>query len=563
MTFARFRARAARNGTQLRRAIGAAAAALAMIGLPGAAASSQQPATTGVSAGATVTLSLDDALRMAQAQSPTLEVARSGVVRASGLRLQARSQYLPQLNGTAGYTKTLKSQFSSFSSASSAPDTSTGPRLQSLCAPEIPANATPEQRAAALAQAATCQSSGGAGFDLKKTSFGATNQWALGLTFAQSVFSGGRIVAQNRAAEAQLRSANIEVAAQRAQVSLDVTSAYYDAALADQIVSIADSSLAQTAALLAQTRVARQVGNTSEYELLRAQVTYANQQPVAIQARATRQVAYLRLKQLLDLPLDDSVQLSTRIEEPAGPSLPAIASNAPVDTAVSDRAPVRELDEAVRVQEAQVRIARAERIPSLSIVSNYQRLYFPAQVFPQLNSGVNNWTVGLSTSFPIFDGGRIKGDQVVAEAGLRQARAQREQTRQFAALDTRVALNALQEAQSTWEASRGTAEQAQRAYSIDEVRFREGISTQTDLAQSRLLLEQALANRAQAARDLAVARVRLALLRDLPLQSGASASSSQNAAQQQQQQQPTQQRTGTSTSSAAGTGGTTGGGIQP
>jgi outer membrane protein TolC len=224
---------------------------------------------------------------------------------------------------------------------------------------------------------------------------------------------------------------------------------------------------------------------------------------------------------------------------------------------VSDRAPVRQLDETIRAQEAQVRIARAERIPSLSIVSNYQRLYFPANVFPQLSNGVNNWTVGVSTSFPVLDGGRIKGDQLVAEAGLRQ----------FAALDTRVALNALQEAQSTWEASRGTADQAQRAYAIDQVRFREGISTQTDLAQSRLLLEQAMANRAQAARNLAVARVRLALLRDLPLQAGgggaASAQGAAGAVQQQQQQQPqTQQRTGTSASSA-GPGGLTGGGIQP
>ena len=108
--------------------------------------------------------------------------------------------------------------------------------------------------------------------------------------------------------------------------------------------------------------------------------------------------------------------------------------------------------------------------------------------------------------------------------GVQQARAQRDQTRQFAALDTRVALNSLDEAQSTWDASRGTADQAQRAYAIDEVRFREGISTQTDLSQSRLLLEQALANRAQAARNLAVARVRLALLRDLPCSPTASAS---------------------------------------
>ena len=59
-------------------------------------------------------------------------------------------------------------------------------------------------------------------------------------------------------------------------------------------------------------------------------------------------------------------------------------------------------------------------------------------------------------------------------------------------------------------------EQAQRAYAIAEVRYREGISTQTELSDARLLLQQAEANRAQAARDLQVARVRSALLRDLP-----------------------------------------------
>ncbi len=113
-------------------------------------------------------------------------------------------------------------------------------------------------------------------------------------------------------------------------------------------------------------------------------------------------------------------------------------------------------------------------------------------------------------------------------------------------------------------------DQAQRAYAIDEVRYREGISTQTDLTQSRLLLEQAKANRAQAARNYAVAKVRLALLKDLPLQSGgttgAAAVQGAGAAIQQQQNQQqiqTQQfRSTNGTQSAPGAGAPTGS-IQP
>ena len=532
-----------------------------------------QQTPAGATAGATVRLSLEDALQITQAQRQSIEVARAGVVRAEGQRLQTRSQYFPQLNGTAAYTKTLQSQFSNFaSSAASTPRDTTTPKTQALCAPTLAANATPEQRAAALAQAASCQSgssSSSGGFDLSKTSFGATNQWNLGLSFSQNVFAGGRISAQNSAANAQLRSANIEVNAQKAQASLDVTSAYFDAVLADQLVAIADSSVAQTDVVLQQTKVAKQVGNVSEYELLRAQVTRDNQIPIQIQARSNRQVAYYRLKELLNMPLDTPVELTTHVEDSSNPTLPAIATTAP-DTAVSDRAPVRQADEALIASEAQVRIARAERIPTLSIVSAYQRLYFPAQLLPNLSTGVNNWTVGLSTSFPILDGGRIRGDKAVAEAGVRQARAQREEARQFAALDTRVALNDLAQAQSIWDASRGTVDQAQRTYAIDEVRYREGISTQTDLTQSRLLLEQAKANHAQAARNLAVAKVKLALLKDLPLQSGgttgAAATQGAGAAiQQQQNQQQVQQqqfRSTNGTQSAQGAGAPTGS-IQP
>lgn len=500
-------------------------------------------------------LSLDDAIRIALTQSPAVEVARASVGRATGQRLQARSQLYPQLNASAGYGRTLASQFSGFS-VTAEPDTAPQPvASQPLCTPFVPATASAAERAAALAQAATCQSSSGGGFDLSRTSFGAKNQYQASLAFSQMVYSGGRIRAQGDAADSQLASANIDVASQRAQTTLDVTSAYYDAVLTDQLVSIADSALAQTEVVLSQTRVARQVGNASEYDLLRAQVTRDNQLPMRIQARANRQNAYLRLKQLLNMPLDDALSLTTRIEEPSGPSLPALATNATPDTAARDRAPVRQLDESIRAAEAQVKIAKSERLPSLAVVSNYQRLYFPTNAVPNLNTGVNNWTLGLQTSFPILDGGRIKGSVAVAEAGVAQARAQREQARQFASLDARVALTSLQEAQATWEASRGTVEQAQRTYAIDEVRFREGISTQTDLSQSRLLLEQARANRAMAARNLAVARVRLALLKDLPLQSSAGAAGAA-ATQQVQLQQAQQQINGTNP--AAPPGGPTG-----
>jgi outer membrane protein TolC len=91
---------------------------------------------------------------------------------------------------------------------------------------------------------------------------------------------------------------------------------------------------------------------------------------------------------------------------------------------------------------------------------------------------------------------------------------------ELAALDTRSAWAELLAAQATWDASAGTLQQAGRAYQIAEVRYQAGVSTQLELSDARLQLQQADLTRAQAARDLQVARARVALLPELPLGQG-------------------------------------------
>jgi hypothetical protein len=118
---------------------------------------------------------------------------------------------------------------------------------------------------------------------------------------------------------------------------------------------------------------------------------------------------------------------------------------------------------------------------------------------------------------PILTGGRQKGDETVARADVTQAQLQQKQVQELAALDTRSAWAELVAARAAWESSAGTVQQATRAYEIADVRFRNGVSTQLELSDSRLLLQQAEANRALAARDLQVARARVALLPELPL----------------------------------------------
>jgi outer membrane protein len=508
-------------------------------------------------------LSLEDAIRIGETHSEAVGIARAGVQRSQGQQLEARSQYLPQIFGSASYTRTLKSQYSGFG-ASTTTDTTTSTAPAPPCNAYLKdASASVADRLAGLDLASRCASGINPFASFKSLPFGQANQYNFGVSVSQNLFNAGKVAAQTAAANAGHRSAEIELTAQRAQIILDVTQAYYDAALADRLVAITEASYTQTEDVFKQTQLAKNVGNISEFELLRAQVTRDNQRPLVIQRRSDREVAYLRLKQLLNVPLSQQITLTTPIDGaatlPAGIRLTglSVSDYSAPDTVTSHRASVREAAEAVTAQQSQLRVARAQRIPSLSLSSQYGAVAYPTTGLPSSNEFKPNWTIGIATQFPLFTGGRIRGDELVAEANLAESRFRLQQVREFAALDAQVAINALNQAAASWEASRGTSEQAARAYSIAEVRYREGISTQLELNDSRLLMEQATVNAALAARNLQVARVKLALLPNLPLQSATSNFSSQQSqtqqqstqqsaqSQQQQQQQQTQSQSGT------------------
>jgi outer membrane protein len=454
---------------------------------------------------APLTISLADAIRMAAGVSHTVKSAEAGTQRARGQQQQARSQYFPQLTATAGYQRTIQSQFEEIQKRDQSSNNSGGNQGGSDTA-----------------------STNGFGGITKI--FASPVTQTLQLNFSQNVFTAGRVEAANAQAEAARTAAEIGLDAAKAQMALDVAQAYYDAVAAAQLADIADSTLAQAERSLQHTTLAHEVGSASEFDMLRARVARDNQRPVSIQSRGGREISLLRLRQLLGIPLSQPIALTTPIRDAGVPAAQGVALAQPVeipganrtvtpDTTAAHRATVRQLAASVEAQHSALRAAKWQRLPSVSVTSTYQRFGYPDGGFVPASLGefYPNWTVTAGLSFPLFTGGRLAGDRMVAEANLIEAEESLAQAKEFAALDARTAVIQLEQAQSAYAASVGTDEQAARAYRIAEVRQQEGISTQVELQQSRTQFEQARLNRVMAAKDLEMARLRVALLKDLPL----------------------------------------------
>ena len=483
------------------------------------------------------TLTLEQVLDLASSRSESIAIARAAIQRTDGEQIRTRSALFPQMTGSLSYSRALASEFEGI--------TFGGP----------PADADPGAPA-------------DTGFD--DLPFGRVNTWRLSFDVSQRLFDFGRLKAQRAVVSAGRDTATIALTTAQAQLLFDVTQAYYNAALSGRLVAIAEASIGQATATLQQTEAAFRAGTQPEFEVLRARVSRDTQNPNLIRQRVNRDIALLRLKQILDLPPDASLRLADVLADDVLAPPPVFAARVtPVDSALVgsnavqvaletttplvERAAVNSVATAVTLREAALDLVKAQRLPSVSLTSSYGRIAYPSNiVLPTFDR--TNWSVGVGVQVPILTGGRQRGDEVVAQAELEQARLQLRQVEELAALDTRSAWAELIAARSTWEATAGTVQQATRAFELAGIRYQAGVSTQLELSDSRLLLQQADANRAQAARDLQIARARVALLPGLPLGAGGSSApggQQQFAAPQQAPQQQAPQNGGQLRNAAA------------
>ena len=463
-------------------------------------------------------LTLDEAFRLAEPSSDDVRIAQNAATRARGQYLQTRASVLPQLTASANYSHQIQNQFSAISKRFAQPPDPNAP----------PDTTTPA-------------------FNPISVLFASPNTITLGLQASQPLYLDGRFQLANRVAKANEDVYKYGLRTARAKLRYDIASAYFDAAIAEKFLQIAESTLVQTQRTLRQTTLQRQVGTVAEYDLLRSRVAVDAQRPLVIQAQQNRDIATLQLKQLLNLPLSEPLNLATPIQDAdmdralaasrldndarpaAGAGLAAAVTPGtmpklnPRDTAPDSRAVVQQAQAALEVQKGALRQAQLQQVPVLNLTTNYQRLAYPsdANIIPRtLADFYPAWTVALGFSVPIWTSGRITGDKLVARANVADAEARLHQGQRAASLDVQLALKSLEQSEANWLASIGTEEQADKALRIAEVRYTNGISTQLELSDIRNLLIQSQANRLSAAKALQLARLRITLLRDLPLGSG-------------------------------------------
>lgn len=468
-----------------------------LISMGSAGTGSGQPPPSG--APDTLRLSLEECVTRAITKGEDMKAAEADYRSARAAYLQARSTAFPQLSLSGSYSRQIKSVFQEQTSQSGiepfSPDTN---------------NTNALERIRYIERNLPTAALSGLGALFSGTGFGSKNTYIATLAVQQKLIEGGQIWGSIAAAKHAIHSVQNARADRREDVVVRVREAYMTALLAERGVRIAELGLAQSESQLQRVQLRRDAGEASEFALLQAQVQRDNQIPAVLQARTQREIAYLELARLSNLPSTTPVRLTTPLlDDIAVPAEPAAVDTTGLVAAALASPGILALQEEVEARGHAVTVAGSGRWPSFSAFANYSEQSFPSDMFPKSGDWKQDAKAGVTVNWNIFDGLKTKGQIQQSKAERAHAEVRLQQARKVvreAVIQSRLDLV---RAAADLRARSRTVELAKRAYDLASLRFNEGASDLLEVQDARIGYQIAQTNEARARYDYFVSLARL------------------------------------------------------
>ena len=341
------------------------------------------------------------------------------------------------------------------------------------------------------------------GGQIQQITVGEAHDNAFALNLRQTLFDPTLPSALSAASEARDLAAATEEDVRR-QVALAVRLAYFQVLLNRELVEVREAALDQAGARLEQVGERARAGLGSEFDTLTALVNRDNLRPPLIEARNNLAQSMDRLKRELGMSLESTLTLTDSLSY-EGSTLPPTMD---VDSIVSGRADVRAARQEIALRRSALTAEERSPLPTVSLTAGLQRRASSEDFTPTNRDFVQSFAIGAEVSWPLFDGRASSGRALQFEAQLRQAQARLEGVEADARLALEAARQDLEAADTLVQSSRTTLTLAERALEIAQIRFASGLSTQLEIGEAELQLTQARTNLSQALFSYNAARAR-------------------------------------------------------
>ena len=313
---------------------------------------------------------------------------------------------------------------------------------------------------------------------------------------SQLLFDFGKTLAATQVARklAEVSAEGVEV--QRQTIALTVKEAYTNILLAQRLIRVQEQAVERAELNLTSAKGFLDVGTQPLSTVVRAEVDVANAKVDLINARNALRTARVALNTAMAVDASTPTEITDNLEyQPTTIDRAALRAEALRQSPEYRQAKLQN-----SAAEAGVQVAARNFLPNISGTGSYGGATI------DLNP---NWSLGLSFTWNIFDGGNLIAalDEAKANRGAANARVKVAELTLIQNLEQ--AEIAVEAAQERIQAARVVIASAQENFRLAQGRFDVGVGTILELTDAQLALTQASNTEAQALADYRIALAQL------------------------------------------------------
>jgi outer membrane protein TolC len=284
------------------------------------------------------------------------------------------------------------------------------------------------------------------------------------------------------AAKHNFQGAQLSVQDARDMVVLTVGNAYLTCIADASRIDSTQAQVATSKVSLDQAVANHQAGTAPLLDELRARVDYQTQQQSLISIQNQYEKDKIALARAIGLPLEQKFALTD--QAPYG-ALDNLSPESLTKQAKTDRSDLKAAAEEVEGAKASNGAAKAERYPTIDFAGDYGDI----GVNLRHSHGTGDATGTLTV--PLFEEGKIRGDERVAQSQLDQKMAQFSDLNGQIAADIRDSILDIQSAQQRVLVAQSNVQLAAEALSEAQQRYAAGVSDNLAVSQAQQAMAQA------------------------------------------------------------------------
>lgn len=328
---------------------------------------------------------------------------------------------------------------------------------------------------------------------------GLADNFSTGLHMSWPIYSGGRLEGQVKQAKLTASSADLGVAAALDGARLTATTKYFTVLQTKNLVAVNQEAVDNLTGHLNTVTAQFNAGTVAKGDVLRSQVELANAQQNLTKAENAYQMAQVDLNNTMGVTLSESY---TYQEELTRNDFPYSLDES-IQMALQNRPELGQAKLAVETANTGVDVAASGHAPTISITGSDG---WSGQSFP---GSSNNWSVGVSASWNLFDAGATKAKVAEAKTAVNKAADNQKQMESSVEMEVRQNYSTMTEAGKRIDTAQTAVDQAEEALRIASVKYNAGAGTNLDVIDAQLALTQAKTNYTQALFDYNVAQAGL------------------------------------------------------